>query len=153
MGRTVILGGGVAGLTVAHRLARSGREVLCLEAQAAAGGVVQTRRVDGYLCEVGPQNFLEAAGGPVSRLASELGLDGELVASTDARAYLHHAGATRSLPRDLPALLSWRGLGRGLLEAFVPRGPAGADATVLAWGTRRFGKDVAELLLDPAAWA
>ena len=36
--RTIVIGGGLAGLSAATRLARSGREVVVLERKAAAGG-------------------------------------------------------------------------------------------------------------------
>ena len=43
----VVVGGGIAGLTVAYRLLAAGRQVMCLEADSVAGGCVRTDRIGG----------------------------------------------------------------------------------------------------------
>ena len=50
----VVVGAGVAGLTAAVELQRSGRSVLVVEGGATIGGLVQTQRRDGYLIDCGP---------------------------------------------------------------------------------------------------
>ncbi|RBY79460.1 amine oxidase [Blastococcus sp. TF02-09] len=51
----VVIGAGLAGLSVATRLAAAGRDVLVLEAAGHAGGRLTTDRVDGFLVDRGFQ--------------------------------------------------------------------------------------------------
>ena len=55
---TIVIGGGISGLTAAWRLNRAGRRVLLLEASLRIGGAIQTTRRDGFLLEHGPFNVL-----------------------------------------------------------------------------------------------
>jgi protoporphyrinogen oxidase len=55
--RTVIVGGGVAGLTLAYALAKAGKEVVVLERDAVIGGLARSYHDDGYLFDVGPHRF------------------------------------------------------------------------------------------------
>lgn len=56
----LILGGGPAGLTVAHQLLKRGEEsVLILEAESDAGGLCRSRKVDGYSLDIGGGHFLD----------------------------------------------------------------------------------------------
>jgi oxygen-dependent protoporphyrinogen oxidase len=68
MGRSVVVvGGGIGGLAIAWELlTRPGRlpagvDVEVLEAASRAGGNIRTERRDGYLCEWGPNGFLDDA--------------------------------------------------------------------------------------------
>ena len=53
MGAVAIVGGGVAGLTAAHRLKQRGVRVVVYEASFRVGGAVWTDRREGYLAELG----------------------------------------------------------------------------------------------------
>jgi acyl-CoA synthetase (AMP-forming)/AMP-acid ligase II/acyl carrier protein len=60
--RVAIVGGGVAGLTAAHELARLGyRDVTIFESEPAVGGKVTSVVVDGIPCELGGTFFSEAS--------------------------------------------------------------------------------------------
>lgn len=58
--RTLIVGGGLAGLTCAHTLARAGAEFVLLESTDTVGGRVKTDLVEGFLLDRGFQVFLDA---------------------------------------------------------------------------------------------
>lgn len=60
MKETVIIGGGMAGLTAACYLHQAGREVLILEATDRVGGRVKTDRIDGFVLDHGFQVLLTA---------------------------------------------------------------------------------------------
>ena len=45
----VILGAGLTGLTLAHKLKDSGKSVLVLEKGDKPGGVISTQREDGFI--------------------------------------------------------------------------------------------------------
>ncbi|MFN3597029.1 MAG: FAD-dependent oxidoreductase, partial [Rubricoccaceae bacterium] len=70
----LVLGGGVAGMVAARRLAASGRRVRLLEAGPRLGGVVRTLRRDGFTADVGPDVFLVRKPG-AQRLADALGVE------------------------------------------------------------------------------
>lgn len=54
----LIVGGGLAGLTAARHLVKSGKSVLLLEASGTLGGKVKTDVVDGFLLDHGFQVYL-----------------------------------------------------------------------------------------------
>ena len=56
----VVIGAGLAGLTAARTIQRSGRSVVVLEASDAVGGRVRTDEVDGFLLDRGFQVMLTA---------------------------------------------------------------------------------------------
>jgi len=49
-----IIGAGLTGLTTAFYLAKAGKKVAVIEKEDRAGGVIRTRREDGFLFETGP---------------------------------------------------------------------------------------------------
>ena len=55
--RTLVLGGGPAGLTAGYLLDKSGRDVVVLEAEDQVGGLAKTVEVDGYRFDLGGHRF------------------------------------------------------------------------------------------------
>jgi len=53
----VVLGGGVAGLTIGREIARAGRSVIVVERGATVGGLARTFRRDGYSFDLGGHRF------------------------------------------------------------------------------------------------
>ncbi len=53
-----IIGGGLTGLSVATALVREGHEATVLELADRPGGVIRSARVDGFLCEDGPNSMM-----------------------------------------------------------------------------------------------
>ncbi len=76
----VVVGAGLAGLSAAWELrqAAPGGEVVVLESERRAGGVVLTERHDGFIVEGGPDGFL-AAESDIQELARDLGIGDRLV--------------------------------------------------------------------------
>ncbi len=166
--RVVVLGGGVAGLAVAHALEHPQAgvppvAVTVLEAADQVGGNLRTTHDAGFTVEWGPNGFLDSEPATLA-LSSRIGLDGELLRSEDAsrRRFIYHDGKMREVPLT-PAgflgcdLFSTAAKARVLGEIFVPRradlgraaeDPA-TDETVHAFGVRRLGRDFAEIMLDP----
>ncbi|MGA7146918.1 MAG: NAD(P)-binding protein, partial [Microbacterium sp.] len=73
-----VVGGGVAGLVVARRLALSGAGVTLFEASDRLGGTVARHEVGGIAWDAGAESFA-VRGGVVAALLEELGLGGEIV--------------------------------------------------------------------------
>ncbi|MBQ8446084.1 MAG: NAD(P)-binding protein, partial [Opitutales bacterium] len=58
MKKVLIIGGGIAGLTVANALKMRGAETLLVEKSTRTGGAIRTVARDGFLAEGGPQTFV-----------------------------------------------------------------------------------------------
>lgn len=56
-GRVVVVGAGVAGLTLSYLLASAGREVLLVEKSGTAGGLARSFSYDGFIFDIGPHRF------------------------------------------------------------------------------------------------
>ncbi len=158
MRRVVIVGGGIAGLSLAHRLMSSapGWEVTVLERGGRAGGPLRTEEADGFLFEWGPNGFLDDAPDTMA-LVRSLGLSDRLLPSRDAarRRYILRAGRLHALPGGplsflRSRLLSPSGKLRIALEPWARPRPPG-DETLDAFATRRFGAEAADALVAPMA--
>lgn len=90
-----VVGGGVAGLVVARRLALSGAEVVLFEASDRLGGTVARHVVGGIGLDAGAESFA-VRGGFVAALLDELGMGGEVVEPRPGPAWL--------LPAEGPAV-------------------------------------------------
>jgi len=150
-----VIGGGVSGLSAAWALQRRGYEVAVLERQVRAGGNAISERIGGFLMEHGPSS-VNAAAPAAGAVSTALGLDSawcELGAGVRYRYLVGAAGLHRIGAHPLGFLCSGylspgarlRMLGEGL----VPRGVAGAEETVEAFWTRRFGPEFAARVIDP----
>lgn len=151
----VVIGGGLAGLAAAHRLAGRGVAVRLVEAGPALGGNVQTARTgDGFLFERGPNAIRGGAVATLSLIAAA-GLGGEVIASGPAaRArFIWREGRLHPVPSSPPALarstlLSGRAKLRLLAEPFVRARPRDGE-TLGALLARRIGRGAVDALVDP----
>lgn len=100
MKRVAIIGGGLSGVSAAYQLARDTRaEFTLFEASSRLGGIVETRRQDGFVIECGPDSWVTEK--PWARdLAVELGLESEIIPSNDhhRRTYLLQRGKLVAMP-------------------------------------------------------
>jgi protoporphyrinogen/coproporphyrinogen III oxidase len=163
--RVVVVGGGIAGLSAAHRLEviAPDAEVLLVERDPVLGGKLRTEHVDGFVIEAAPDSFLSRKERGVG-LCEELGLSGELVGRRPEhqRTFVRMGdelhplpgGLTGMIPTSLEALeetelLSPAGKMRFAAEVEVParRGPA--DESIGAFVSRRFGREAYEALVEP----
>ncbi|MBI2567300.1 MAG: protoporphyrinogen oxidase [Candidatus Schekmanbacteria bacterium] len=148
----VIIGGGIAGLTVAYDLLRRKLDVLLLETEERVGGVMGSDRQEGFLVERGPNSFLSAP--EIDGLIGELGLDEERVtAPATAPRYVYRGKQMLAVPMSPPALvktslLSRRAKARLFLEPFIAPN-RDDDESVASFFTRRLGIEIAERLVDP----
>lgn len=154
MTRVVIAGAGVTGLSIAHALRREalGTEIIVLEARGRVGGNVRSEEVDGYLCEWGPQGFLDNAPATLA-LADDVGLTPRILRSSDAarRRFIYRRGRLHEVPLSPGAfvksgLLSVRGKLRLVAEPFSRRRPQ-HDESVHEFAERRIGLEAAEIMI------
>ena len=165
--RVVVVGGGITGLSAAHRLheliAEGGlrASVLLLESAPTLGGHVRTEVVDGHLFEGGPDSLVLAK--PAGRaLCERLGLGDDLVRVEGGRIQILHRGRLRDVPEGFrmmaptrlgpvlsSSLFSPAGKVRMAMERFLPAAPPERDESLGAFVTRRFGREVLERVAEP----
>lgn len=146
-----IVGGGITGLALGHRLAREGADWSLWEAEERAGGILRTVRVEGHPLDLGAQRTRLTA--EVRELVEELGLEDELVvADEDLGLQVYRDGRLRDVPFSLGEaastdLISWRGKLRILAEPLT----AGLreDETAEAFFVRKLGLEAYESLVGP----
>ena len=163
MRHTLIVGGGIAGLTAAYRLEQMGLPYTLIESSSQCGGKLATSRVDGFLVEGGPDSFSTFKPAAIE-LCRELGLESELVSpNADARdVYVWFDGALRKLPPGLITMmpshfgdflrtdvLSLRGKIRLALEPFISARRGSEDESIASFIRRRLGPEVLERIADP----
>jgi oxygen-dependent protoporphyrinogen oxidase len=163
--RIVIVGAGIAGLAAARRVEAILPEarIVLVEADAVVGGKLRSERVDGYVIEAAADSFLSRKERGVG-LATELGLGDELIARRPEhhRTYVRRGddllplpeGLTGMIPSNLEALeqtalLSPEGRERFGAETDVPAAAGGADESVAAFVSRRFGREAYDALIEP----
>lgn len=160
---SIIVGGGISGLSAAYYLARAGKPSLLIDPAERLGGVIQTRTIEGCLVEGGPDSFLSAKPEAMN-LIRELGLEGEVIGSND-----HHRATwilkrgkmiplpdglmmmvpTRILPTTFSPLLSWGTKIRMGLELFRSPGPRRPDRSIGEFVEDHYGKEAVDYLTEP----
>ncbi len=146
MSSTCVIGGGLTGLVSAWRSHQSGSEITLLEASENTGGVLQSRREEGYLLDYGA-NTLSLRSREVSKLLDEIGiLEKAIDANPEANLrFIVRGGRLISLPHSPASFLSSSFLSpfgkiRLLLEPLIPRGK-NRDENVANFISRRLGKE------------
>src|SRR6188768_2387445 len=158
----LVVGGGVAGLVAARRLALEGRRVTVLEQSTVLGGQVARQRVGGVDLDAAAESFA-TRDGSVARLLTELGLGGDIVHPRSDPAWLHRADDTAvplpatgllGIPGDPGAADVVRAIGaagarRAAWDAILPAW-VGADASTIGeLVRRRMGRAVVDGLVAP----
>jgi phytoene dehydrogenase-like protein len=133
---TIVVGGGLAGLTAALSLARRGRPVTVLEKAADLGGRARTRVRDGFHLNLGPHALYR--GGPGQAILDRLGIDVSGHAPPVSGGYAFDGGRLHTLPVGIASLLTTGLLDlreKAALARFIAR-LASIDAASPALATR-----------------
>lgn len=154
---TVAIGGGIAGLTAAWRLKEKGMPFILLEQSSQVGGSIRTMHAEGYLLELGPNTFLNSST-ELWKLAESVGLKSlkiETPPEVGKKRYIFKKNRLIAVPSGpkiiFSPILSLKGRLRLLAEPFI-KGGAGRitkDESLSAFITRRFGKEVLDMLVTP----
>ncbi len=155
-----VVGGGISGLAAAWSLSsRPGTRVVVYE-PGRVGGKLRTSLFAGRPVDEGPDAFLVRTP-EATALCAELGLD-DLVAPAAGRTLLWSGGRLRPIPEGLvlgvpgrlwpvirSGLLSPAGMARAGLDLVLPRSKLGDDVSVGSLVSGRFGRQVADRLVEP----
>jgi len=161
MMRIVVIGAGISGLSTAYALQRLAAEadreidIVVLEKEDRLGGKISSIKEKGYLCEWGPNGFLDNR--PMTlELCERLGIEGRLLRSDDnaRKRFIYAAGELHQLPENGPSflksgLISWPGKIRLACEPFIPARRGGDDETLAAFARRRLGQEALDKLIGP----
>ena len=155
-----VIGAGVSGLAVCSELASRGQRTtepirpMCLEASPRPGGNIRTEHREGFLCEWGPNGFLDNAPATLT-LVRRLGLEERRIAARPEAAvrYIFRRGKLRRVPTGpgqllLSDLLSPLARLRLCAELVVPKRSGGDDESVFDFAARRIGGEAASTLID-----
>jgi protoporphyrinogen/coproporphyrinogen III oxidase len=152
--QVAVVGAGISGLALAFQLQHRGIDVQVLEANDRPGGNIRSEVRDGYLCEWGPNGWLDNEPA-TERLVAALGLQDQVVRASDLAhvRWIVRDGKLRALPAGPRQflgsdVLSFGGRLRVLLEWAQPARRDGADESVFEFAARRIGHEAAAVLVD-----
>jgi oxygen-dependent protoporphyrinogen oxidase len=161
MKQAIIVGGGISGLATAYLLREKSKAagveigITLLEKENRLGGKIRSIKDDGYLCEWGPNGFLDSKPQTLD-LCRELQVEGRLMRSNDnaRKRFIYSGGVLNRLPEGGPSflkssLISWPGKLRLAMEPFIPKFSGTEDETLAAFGRRRLGEEALNKLIAP----
>lgn len=156
-----IIGAGISGLSTAYAIERLAgevgleAEVTVFEREARTGGKIWSIKEEGYLCEWGPNGFLDSK--PMTlELCEHLGIGDRLERSNDnaRKRFIYSGGILNRLPENGPMflkskLISWPGKIRLAQEFMKPKRTDGVDETLADFARRRLGGEALDKLIGP----
>ncbi|SMO32135.1 protoporphyrinogen oxidase [Solitalea koreensis] len=159
MKKVAVLGAGISGLATAHYLSKKfpDVEIKVFEKNDVAGGVMQTYNTADFVFELGPRGIRPSGKGRYFlQLIDELGLMNEVLKSNDAAKirYLYREGKLEQVPGGLISAITSK-LSNGVFRAVFkdiltkPKPQKDQDESVYEFISRRFGKSIADDLIDP----
>ena len=163
MPESLIIGGGISGLSAAYYLRKGGAAPVIVESRPRLGGVIQTERVEDCTIEAGPDSFLSAKPAALD-LIRELGLAGDVIGSNDHLrvTFVRKGGRLVPLPDGLMMMVPTKILplvatrllslgtkvkmGMELLRAPQPRSE---DESVADFVREHYGQEAVDYLAEP----
>jgi oxygen-dependent protoporphyrinogen oxidase len=155
----IVVGGGISGLTAAHRLLAAGLRVTVLEGSDRFGGKLRAGRVAGLRVDLGAESILARRPEGIE-LARAVGLGDALQPPAVTSAAIWTRGSLRPMPQgqvmgvpasvaSLTGVLSDAGLAQIARDTELPPLEIGEDAAVGAVVAERMGREVVDRLVEP----
>jgi protoporphyrinogen/coproporphyrinogen III oxidase len=144
--RTVIIGAGISGLTFAWYLSKRhpDHECILIEERQIPGGHMETELKEGALFEKGPRVFKTSRCHALLSLIQDIGFFSEVeVPPRGKERYILAKGKLNKVPGPFIWMIIW-----SLLKE-LRVSPVSYEETVWEFACRRFGKKIAEQILDP----
>lgn len=151
---TVIIGGGISGLSTANFLSKKTSDFLILEASDIVGGTINSSKLDGYILENGPNTVLDN-NKAIQELLSDLNITEELIypnLKKISNRYILLNDRLEKIPLTIfeflvTPILSIYSKIKIFSEILVPRHIN--DTDVESFIKRRFGKEFHDNLIVP----
>jgi protoporphyrinogen/coproporphyrinogen III oxidase len=165
MCKTVIVGGGIAGLATAFYLQECGvHDFTLIESSPTLGGKIASVNEAGFLVEGGPDSFITTKPAALD-LCRRLGLGDQLTGSNSgkqATTFVWSGGRLHPMPEGMmlmaptmvlpflrSRLISWPGKLRMGMEVFVPRQSSDQDESLADFVRRRLGSELLNKIAGP----
>ena len=163
--KVTIVGGGLTGLTAAYYLghAKPDWQIQLYEQAPRFGGKIQTKQVDDFVVELGPDSYLGRKT-EMTDLITDLGLADTLVSNETGQAYVYDRGnihpipggsimgvPTEMMPFVKATLISWAGKVRAGLDYFKKPYPLDAhgDVSIGHFFRYHLGQEMMDKLIEP----
>ena len=150
----IIVGAGIAGLSIAYELQKKGIPYQILEAGDKAGGVIRSLHIDGYELDAGP-NSIGATPDTLSFL-EEIGLKDVVMEATAAskNRFLVRNGQLHGISPNPAKIISSKYVSGGakwrlFTESFRKADKTTTEESVTSFVTRRFGTEIMEYVFEP----
>lgn len=145
--KTIIVGAGISGLTLANELIKRGHpkeELLVVDQSDRTGGLIRTTKSEGYITEWGPEGLRGGKPG-TEKIFSFIDSKPVKLPSTIPARYIVHKGKLHQVPHGplsalFTPLVPFFGKLRLLLEPFITKKEG--DETMEDFIKRRFGKGI-----------
>ncbi len=166
--KIVVIGGGITGLSAAHRLIELQKEknldieVLLIEKSKKLGGPITTIKKGGFLIELGPDMFFTKKPWALE-LSKRLGLENELIETNESKRGTYVLWQKKLVPvpegflmlapsKIIPflktPLFSWAGKLRIMLDLFISK-KGSTDESLASFVRRRFGNEALQRVAQP----
>lgn len=163
--RIAVIGAGISGLAAGWKLRNTAPDVdfTIFEKADRVGGIIGTRKVGDFLCELSVDNFITTAPHGLD-LCKELGFESELQSTNSQyrRTFVVRNRKLYPLPDGFmtmaptkfypmivtPLLTPWGKLRCGL-ELLLPRRKSDEEESLASFATRRLGKEAFERIIEP----
>ncbi|MCB0750680.1 MAG: protoporphyrinogen oxidase, partial [Ignavibacteriae bacterium] len=153
--KVTILGAGISGLATAHWLEKAGYNVAIVEQKSEPGGAMQTKSVDNYLIDFGPNSGLETTP-KIKELVNDVGLASEMIYANEEGnvRYILKNNQLLPLPTKPGAFLKTKLFStsaklRLMKEPFVGKSDDGYNQSIAEFVERRLGKEFLDNAIDP----
>lgn len=152
--KTIILGAGISGLSAAHFLSKKSDDFLVLEGSNRVGGNIHSEKIDGYLCENGPNTVL-LNNTALLQLIQDLSLESKVCKPSKSAAhsrFVLHNNKLQKIPTNplqffTTPLLKFSDKLLLLKEPFVNKHKT--DTSIASFSINRFGKGFYEQFILP----
>ena len=151
---TVIIGGGISGLSAGHFLKKKGLDFVIIESDKTSGGVIQSIKKNGFIYENGPNTILNNNSSIDQILRDYNLIDKKIIPDKNisSNRYVYHYENPEAVPSSFikflgTPLLSIRSKINIFLELF--KSPHKKNTSVLNFISRRFGKEFHDNLVEP----
>ncbi|MCH8557220.1 MAG: protoporphyrinogen oxidase [Balneolia bacterium] len=150
----IVAGGGISGLTVAHKLSKRGRSVTLVHSGKEAGGALRTVEKNGWILETGPNTIVES-NTYLRELIDELGMRKRVVTAQPVAKNRYIVKNKKLVPLPGGAmefirtpLFSGRAKLRLFKEPFIRKG-TDPDESLANFVRRRLGGEFLDYAINP----
>ena len=151
--KVAIIGSGISGLTAMHYLNKKGFSPTIFEKSSNIGGIIQTKTIDGFTIETGPNTIL-LSDKRTEQLFKELNLSIEDASPESKKRYVVKKGKYEALPVSLYSfiktpLFSFSTKFKIITEFLRRNKPSVNEESISQFINRRFGKEVLDYAINP----